>query len=189
MKLLSSKVQNPAISTLNLNNERDFEQLYVAYYEKLCIYLLNYTSDKKRIEDVVQDTFVSVWKKRDDIKVTESVKSYLYRSVYHKLIDTVRQTKRTDMMLSEYYHTALLRAADSDTDYKTHRLQQLDECIDMLPLRCKNVFLANKISGKKYQQVADDFEISLKTVEGHITRAFKLIKECVDDRAKNGLVR
>ena len=173
-----------ALNSLNLNNRSDFEALYVAYYEKLCVYLLNYTSDRKKIEDIVQDTFVSIWNKRDAIKVTDSIKSYLYRSAYNKMIDTFRETKKTDTMLSEYFHTALLRAADSDTDYKTHRLQQLNACIDKLPLRCKNVFLANKISGKKYQEVADDLDISLKTVEGHITRAFKLIKGCLDDRAK-----
>lgn len=169
---------------LKLNDERSFEELYVANYEKLCVYLLNYTSDKKIIEDVVQDTFVTVWKKRHEIEITDSIKSYLYRAVYNRLIDDFRKTKRVDTMLSEYYHTALIRAADSDTDYQTNRLKILDECIDKLPVRCKNVFIANKISGKKYQEVAVDLDISLKTVEGHITRAFKLIKECVDDPNK-----
>ncbi len=169
-----------------LNDERAFEELYVLYYEKLCVYLLNYTNDKKIIEDVVQDTFISVWKKRDEIEITDSIKSYLYRSVYNKLIDTFRKTKRVDTMLSEYYHTALIRAADSDIDYQTKQLTRLDDCIDQLPSRCKEVFLANKISGKKYQEVAVVFDISLKTVEGHITRAFKLIKECMDSSPRAG---
>lgn len=174
------KTFHTTLNDLKLNDERAFEELYVIYYEKLCVYLLNYTSDKKIIEDVVQDTFISVWKKRHEIEITDSIKSYLYRSVYNKLIDTFRKTKKVDSMLSEYYNTALIRAADSDTDYQTKRLKKLDDCIDELPSRCKSVFIANKISGKKYQQVADDFDISLKTVEGHITRAFKLIKECMD---------
>lgn len=160
----------------------------MAYYEKLCVYLSNYTTDKKIIEDVVQDTFVTIWKKRHEIEITNSVKSYLYRAVYNKLIDGFRKTKKVDTMLSEYYHTALIRASNSDTDYQTDRLLKLDVCIDKLPLRCKNVFIANKISGKKYQEVAFDLDISLKTVEGHITRAFKLIKQCMDNPDQSGII-
>lgn len=161
-----------------------FEELYITYYEKLCVYLLSYTSDKKLVEDVVQDTFITIWKKRQDIEISDSIKSYLYRAVYNKMIDTFRKSKKVDSMLSEYFHTALVRAADSDTDHQTNRLKRLNDCIDQLPSRCKKVFVANKISLKKYQEVADDLEISLKTVEGHITRAFKLIRECMDDKSK-----
>lgn len=82
-------------------------------------------------------------------------------------------------MLSAYYHTAVMRAINLDDDLKNQRLKKLEACINELPTKCKTVFMANKISGKKYSQVAADKGISIKTVEGHISKAYKLIKLCM----------
>ena len=156
-----------------------FERIYASHYEKLCCYLLNYTSDKAKIEDVAQDTFMGLWSQRKEINITTSLKSYLYRVAYNKLMDTYRKGKRKNEMLSSYYHTAVMRAVNIDDDLKNKRLEKLETCIDDLPSKCKKVFMANKISGKKYSQVAIDMDISIKTVEGHISKAYKLIKRCM----------
>ncbi len=171
---------NILLKALKNGDVSAFERIYANHYEKLCYYLLNYTSNKAKIEDVVQDTFMGLWSKRKDITITTSLKSYLYRTAYNKLIDTYRKGKKKDEMLSAYYHTAVMRAVNLDNDLKNERLKKLEACIDDLPTKCKTVFMANKISGKKYSQVAEDLDISIKTVEGHISKAYRLIKNCMN---------
>ncbi len=159
-----------------------FEDLYTEHYEKLCTYLLNYSSDKEKIEDIVQDTFTSFWAKRNEIEISSSLKSYLYRSAYHKLIDTVRENKKTNSMLESYYYNAINTIEKTSETERNLRLEKLERCIEKLPSKCKQTFVASKISGKKYQEIADEFDISLKTVEGHISKGYKLLKECVSKK-------
>ena len=129
---------------------------------------------------------MSIWAKRDQINITGSFRSYLYKTAYNKLVDTYREKEKVDGVLSSYYYNALMRAVNLNEDQKNSRLQKLEKCLGELPKRCKKVFIANKIDGKPYKQVAELFNISLKTVEGHITRAYKLIKSCMDGK-KQGL--
>jgi len=159
-----------------------FDKLYEEYYEKLCLYAFQYTSNKALIEDIVQEVFIQLWTSRKKIVIRTSLKSYLYKVVYNKLMDSYRIDKRKDKMLLSYYNTALTTIIDTiedNDDLKKARLKNLDACIAELPDRCRKVFISKKISGLKYKQVSKELNISVKTVEGHVTRAFKLIRNCM----------
>ncbi|MCK0131640.1 RNA polymerase sigma-70 factor [Flavobacteriaceae bacterium F08102] len=170
------------LASLKKGDQQVFEKLYTEFYTKLYTYALNYISDIETIEDIVQDTFIGLWINRKKLNITTSLKSYLYRIVYHKLMDYYRYTKKKDMMLMTYKHKALTNVMDNFNNneaYLTERLQKLESCIETLPDRCKEVFIAKKITNLKYTEVSEQFKISIKTVEGHVTRAFTLIKDCM----------
>lgn len=143
---------------------------------------MSYTTDKGKIEDTVQDVFIKLWDRRTDLDIKSSLKSYLYRAAYNGLMDKYRKQKRNDDMLSSYYHTAVMRAIETDPTVKAERLQKIKECIQLLPNKCQEVFVASKISGLKRDQISEKLNISLKTVEGHITKAYALIKDCLNLR-------
>lgn len=155
-----------------------FEKIYLEFHQPLSVFLLSYTNDKNLIEDIVHDVFMSLWNKRKSIKINSSIKSYLFRSCYNKFIDDQRDNAKKIEMLSSYYYTALMQATNIDKEKKDDNLKKLDNCIESLPEKCKVVFKENKLNGKKYDQISDEFKISKKTVEGHITKAYKLIKNC-----------
>ena len=165
-------------------NLKAFEKLYNSYYDELCIYALKYTPNRSLIEDIVQDTFIDLWSNRKKIRITSSLKGYLCRVVYNKLMDAFKSnSKKNDAYLS-YYQSSIkdfASAVENDDDYKTELLENLELCISKLPKRCKNVFLETKISGLKYQQISDKLDISIKTVEGHVRRAYAFLKGCMND--------
>lgn len=127
----------------------------------------------------MQDTFLDLWTNRKKITITTSINSYLYGVVYNKIMDFYRNKKRRDESLTLYYNKALNDIEDNSEDYKEQKLKKLELCIEELPKRCKKVFYAKKIVGLKSQQIAEESGISLKTVEGHITKAYKLLKDCM----------
>ena len=136
------------------------------------------------MEDVVQDTFIYLWNNKKTIKIKTSINSYLYRIVYNKLMDSYKKQKKYDENLVDYYQNALITVIENHNEEggekKTEKLQK---CIEKLPKRCKTIFYQKKIIGLTNKQIANDLDISLKTVEGHITRAFKLLKVCVTKNA------
>jgi len=168
------------IESFKNGDQKFFERFYIAYFEKLCVYALNYISDKEVIQDLVQDVFVSLWTNRKTIVITTSLKSYLYKIVYYKIVDEYRNSKKKNDLLSSYYREAVDFVAELDDDYKAERLKKLENCIEDLPEKCKNVFIAKKITNLKNDQIASQLNISIKTLEGHITKAFKLIRKCMN---------
>lgn len=130
-------------------------------------------------QDVVQDTFLYIWSNRKKIVISSSLNSYLYRVVHNKLMDNYRQKKRMDEKLLSYYTEAINKVVTSDESYIEERIKQLDKCMNELPKRCRKVFYEKKINGLRTKQIAANMDISIKTIEGHVTRAFKLLKICL----------
>ena len=171
---------NSDIEAIKNGDEHFFEALYIAYFEKLCLYSLNYISDQDAIQDLVQDVFVALWANRKKIVITTSLNSYLYKMVYYKIMDVHRSTKKKNDLLSSFYKDALDFVIESDEDYIAERLKKLENCIEELPEKCKKVFIAKKITNLKNEQITEELNISIKTIEGHITKAFKFIRNCMN---------
>lgn len=176
--------QGILISALRKGSIKAFEKIYAHYYERLCNYLLNYSQDRSKIEDVVQETFIMLWNKRKSLNIHSSLSNYLYRTAHNKMMDAYREKGRTDTFLMEYYHTALIRAEKKEDEYKKNLLQKLKACMQSLPQRCREVFTACKLSKKTNQEVAQEMDIALKTVEGHVSKGYRLLKECMEQRSE-----
>ena len=170
---------NLVFNAIKVGNRKAFEKLYSDYYEKLCVFLLGYTHDETVVEDVVQDVFIKIWTNRKKINITTSLNSYLYKVTYITLMSKYRELKKNNNMLSSYYYTALIQASETEDDDKILLMKKLKICIENLPERSKEVFQENKISGLKYSEVAEKLNISIKTVEGHISRALRYIRDCM----------
>ncbi|MCR9228440.1 MAG: RNA polymerase sigma-70 factor [Flavobacteriaceae bacterium] len=168
------------INALKKGDKKIFEQLYSSYYQKLCSFLLSYCHDRTIIEDVVQDVFLNLWAKRRDISIRTSLNAFLYKSAHNKLMDKYRHLKLKNEMLSSYYNTAVMLAVENDNETSKRRLVLLNKCMEELPERCREVFTSGKVRGLDYREISEEFQISIKTVEGHFARAYRLLKECLD---------
>jgi len=124
----------------------------------------------------VQNVFVEIWVKRENINPELSIKSYLYRSVYNGFIDQYRKN-RPVVYLEKKYLEALELVTESDTEYLEERIRFMRKEIEKLPKKCKRIFLLNKKEGLTHIEISEYLGISTKTVEGHITRAFKILSK------------
>jgi len=167
------------VNSLKKGDQKVFKKIYSDYFEDLCVYLLNYTQNKELIEDIVQDTFIKIWVNRKKLNVKTSFKSYLYKSVFNNFIDNYRLKKKRDQFLENYYQEALIKAIEMDPEQKERRLKKLEECLQLLPDKCKKVFVSSKFTGMRHKEIALFFDISIKTVEGHISKAYSLLKTCM----------
>ncbi|MEL1239674.1 sigma-70 family RNA polymerase sigma factor [Flavobacterium flavipallidum] len=170
---------NIIVNAIKAGDNKVYEELYLSYYGKLCHFLTGYTNDDIIIEDVVQEVFLKIWTKRDELNITTSLNSYLYRAAYVTLMEKHRYVKRKNDMLSSYYYTALTLASDKSQKTKDLQLVKLEECIASLPDRCQEIFRENKLNEKKYAEVAQKFNVSVKTVEAHISRALAILRDCL----------
>lgn len=157
------------------------------YYKNLCGYANLFTKDPSKSEDIVQNVFVKIWIYRKKIDPNISIKKYLYKSVYNEFIDQYRKNKSV-ISLEEKY----LKVIDTIIDYNSLDIEKLmmnvNREIDKLPEKCKRVFILNKKEGLTHNEIAEYLQISTKTVESHITRAFKILNQKLGNKIKSILI-
>lgn len=168
------------IADIKQGNEPAFKTLFDKYYRPLCAYLRSYTPDFDTAEEIAQQTFVKFWNKREEIEIHTSVKSYLFRMGYHSFLKTIRQKNKRTNLLEELKYKALEeeeQRPENDLQAATERLKKI---IETLPPRCQEI-LRLKMQGFKYKEIADQLNISIKTVESQMRIAFNKIREDFKD--------
>ena len=166
---------------LKAGDTKAYDYLMDSSYQNLCVYAYSLTGSDAKAEDIVQNVFVKLWINRKKIRPEYSIKSFLFKSVYNEFIDEYRRNK--PLMHLEEKH---LEALDQVIENEEHNLEELmalvNKEIENLPSKCKKVFLLNKQEGLTRQEISNHLNISIKTIEGHITRAFKILEEKLRQR-------
>ncbi|MDO6605653.1 RNA polymerase sigma factor [Arenibacter palladensis] len=176
------------LESLKNGDERAYKILYDKYYTDLIVYCYNLTKDKDRAEDIVQQTLVKIWIKKDTLQIKSSLKNYLYRSVYNTFLKEYRKIKKEELALSELKNTVLMDFVEKDESFLEERMKLLESAIDQLPKKNREVFLLSKKSGYKHKEIAFQLEISEKAVEKHVSRATQSIKKWLKEKKDNLLL-
>ncbi|MBC8769570.1 RNA polymerase sigma-70 factor [Arenibacter sp. BSSL-BM3] len=161
---------------LILGDCKAYDFLMNSYYQRLCVYAQSLCNDHNMAEDIVQNVFVKIWVKRKKINPDLSIKSYLYKSVYNEFINQYRKNKPV-IYLEKKYFEAIDLVVDIEPEELESLIKLMNTEIENLPSKCKEIFLMNKKEGLTHTEISEYLNISIKTVEGHITRAFKILTE------------
>jgi RNA polymerase sigma-70 factor (family 1) len=161
---------------LKLGNSKAYDFLMDSFYQKLCGYAYSLSHDHAAAEDIVQNVFVATWSNKKNINPLFSMKSYLYKSVYNEFINQYRKNKPVFFLEKKYLESidVVVESSDENLD---KLLKLLDKEIHKLPSKCKQIFLLNKKEGLTHIEISEYLNISVKTIEGHMTRAFKILRD------------
>jgi RNA polymerase sigma-70 factor (ECF subfamily) len=145
----------------------------------LCRTAVRFTRDEAAAEDLVQDTFASLWTKRSRISTSpNSVAAYLRTAVRNRSLNYLRDRKRIPVDDADPTGEASHAGPRPDTALETAELQQrINRAIDRLPERCRLVFVMSRIEQMSHQEIAEGLRISPKTVENQMTRAYRFLRE------------
>ena len=155
--------------------EEIFRQCFDDYFNKLYAYAFTIVKNNAEAKDIVQAAFVKLWEKRDEVNLAVAGKAFLYTSVYHLSLNSVRNRK-----IREGHHQIISKNHSVTSSYTAEEKEtrlRINMAIDALPLRCKEVFCKSRFEGKKYAEIAKELGISIKTVEVQIGKALKLLRE------------
>ena len=156
-------------------NESAFDFLFRKYYKLLTVQALRFLHDQDSAQSLVQDCFVRIWEKRNELEHVQDLYSYLGFMVRNRCIDHLRNAKRaaqiqiTDQI--EFLGSETEEGIDAN-DLSSH----LWQAVANLPERCRMAFEYSRIDGISYSQIALKMGISQKGVEALISRALKLLR-------------
>ncbi len=165
-------------------NEGDFDAfriLFEQYYNSLCNFASGYLKDDFAREDVVQEVYVKIWEDRNNIRISGSVKSYLYTAVKNACLNRIKAEAIRLSHISAYLKHENDRVIDADQIEQQEFRNDLWQCIGKLPPRCKEVFIQSRFEGVRQQELALAMKISVKTVKAQIGKALKFLKDCLQN--------
>jgi RNA polymerase sigma-70 factor, ECF subfamily len=158
-----------------------FEMYFKNLYQPLCNYANSFLYDREESEEIVQATFLTVWEKRETLNVSSSVKSYLYAMVRNACLNLIKHEKIKQKYAVEASYTNEGYDGVMETVTSVELEDRIAKAIEQLPEQCRLVFKLSRFEELKYQEIADQLEISVKTVENHIGKALKLMREHLKD--------
>lgn len=158
-------------------NRQEFEELFRSEYKGLCFFAQRYVKDLVVAREIAQDSFISLWEKRDSIDSSRSVKSYLTTTIRNKSLNYLRDNRKYDTGLLEAEQlndTAISPDTDILVEKELHATIQ--QALDELPEKCREIFLLNRYENLRYNEIAVKLGISVKTVEAQISKALQHLR-------------
>ncbi len=171
---------NDLLDLLREGNDEAFTEIFKRYWKPVLTVAANKTGDLDEAEDIVQDLFISLWKRRRDLQLTSSLGSYLAVSVKYKVLKVLAVRNKVLPLEAGGQDAALLSAPGTESAIEMEQLTcQLSEIVESLPEKCKIVYRLSRESGFSHRQIAQQMDISEKTVEAHISRALRAIRHAI----------
>lgn len=159
-------------------SERAYAELYRRYASELYWKLRQMVRGAEEADELLQDLFVKVWERRDQVDLDQSFGAFLYRIAKNMAVDHFRKLAR-EAKLYEGFRTSSteLDSTTEDTVIANETNRLLQKAIDQLPPQRRQAFVLCKIDGKTHQQAAELMGISHNTVHNHLVKATSTIKE------------
>ena len=157
------------------DDQEAFKELFFDFYPSLCVFAGRYISSPETCEDIVQETFYSLWKNRKKIEVTSSFRNLLITSVKNSCVDYLRKQSVRQIHSERQDNHEII-----DTPEEIYTVSELEEmlktALDRLPPNVRKAFELSRFENMTYNKIAEEMDVSPKTVEAYISKALSVLR-------------
>ncbi len=174
---------------LQKGDDSTFEVIYKMYAPRLYYFVYEYIPQKDISENIVQETLMVLWNKKGELTGDTNLGAYLFTVAKNNCLYKLREIKYRQRI----FDNTEINESELEANYyalenlETSRFNELEieqiikNTLDQLPPQCRVVFNLSRFVGKKNKEIAEELNISVKAVEGHITKALKLFRITLKD--------
>ena len=168
----------------------NFEQFYITWYSRAKYFAREYVHSESDAENIIQDVFLHLYERRDLMDAYTNLTAYLFTSIKNRCLDYLRKwvlEQETAQGVQDEFDMELRMKYDSLEIFNTQFSAEtdigelLDNALQKLPERCRNIFIMNKLEGKKQKEIAEELNLSINTVESQMGIAYKKLREELKD--------
>ncbi|MNF89026.1 ECF RNA polymerase sigma factor SigW [compost metagenome] len=165
------------VSSIKNGNEAAFEKVFKTYFRNLHAFAYTFMKDDVIAEEIVQNVFFRIWEKKEQLQIDDSLKAYLYRSVHNESLNHLKHLKIKNSFQLQYSGNMESSNQDASNQMIATELENdIQKAISELPPQCRTIFQMSRFEQLKYQQIADQLNISIKTVENQMGKALKVLR-------------
>jgi len=178
-EILSSQPDEYLTALIRSSDVIAFKELFFRHHQHLIQFVNSRINDVHFAEDIVQEIFIRVWSRRNDLKPDKSIKSYLFQIASRLIVDHYRKQNNRNISTDEFPNILDSFQITDGYEYieKKEVFQKFESAIQLLPQQCRIIFILSRFDGLKYAEIADLLNISIKTVENQIGKALQRLRE------------
>lgn len=159
------------------------ELLFRQYYQPMCSHAVRFVYSKEIAQDLVSEIFCVIWQRQLYLNITTSYRAYLFTAVRNRSLKHLSKEFGkidTTVDLADLGYASALPTPQQFMQYN-ELYAKIEKSIQALTPQSQKVFLMNRFEGKKYQTIATELNISLKTVEAHISKALDALRKAIQE--------
>ena len=175
--------ERQTITLLLQGDEATYERVYKQYFQLLYAYAYSVIEDDMQAEEIVQQLFLKIWEKKDQLHIETSLQAYLYKSVYFQSLNYIKHLK----VRNEHQKHTVFQMKQSQAEQAGQQLDlkllesRFRKALSDLPEQCRTVFQLSRFEELKYREIAGRLGISEKTVEHHMGKALRVLRTKLAD--------
>ena len=179
--LMNDKELHSLVERMCAGDREAFNAIFRRYYAQTVRFCFRFVADTDVAAEIVQDLFVKLWMNREKVNINTNFESYLLRSVRNGALSYINKERlHTETNLKVYSDQS--ESVDPSQELQSKNLESSYQAIlAAMPEKRREVFLASRFDGLKYNEIAEKLGISVKTVEAHMSAAFKQLREGLKD--------
>jgi RNA polymerase sigma-70 factor (ECF subfamily) len=168
-------------SQLRRGDVRAFDELYGLYSQRLYGFAFSMLKNKEDAKEVVQETFLKLWNKKQEINTSHSLKAFLFSIAYNITVDLFRERAKDADFLSQLKNHLSQESNKTDELLIFNELnERLSNLVAELPEQRKKIYLMSREEGLGHKEIAEKLGIAVKTVENQINLTLKYIRKNID---------
>lgn len=169
------------LDRLRKGDEKAFDELFRKYYPLLCAYGRRFVSVESA-EEIAQDTLLWLWEHREEEVIRTSLVKYLLKIVYRKALNLIGQEQVKLNADACYYRSLVMNVLEENDLYAVNELsRRLGEAIRQLPDSYREAFVMHRFKDMTYKEIAQQLDVSVKTVDYRIQQALKMLAASLKD--------
>lgn len=172
-------MKNEEVDILQYLRKRDqkaFRYLYEHYFSKMILFAESYLYDEEEAKDLVQDLFFYIWDQANSLPEMVSLKAYLFTSLRNRCLNVLRDRKIRDVNNDKLFEAQLFSGTEDIVLDEEIQLR-LQEALNSLPEKCREIILLKVVEGKKNKEIAGQLNIAETTVKTQVQRAYRMLRE------------
>ncbi len=177
LQALHHHTDTELIGFISQDNDLAFTTLYERYWDKLLAIAMNRLHVIEEAEEVVQVVFVNLWQRRKQLSAQLNTKAYLATAVKYEILNRLARQKRFTAYQKHLQHTHLYKDQATQEWLDFEELKELiEKTVKSLPAKCQLVYRLSKEHALSEKEIAQEMNISVKTVESHLSKAIKKLR-------------
>ena len=154
-----------------------FEEVFRAHFSELHAYAYTMLQQDDQAEEIVQQVFYKLWLKRSDLAIQQTLKAYLYKSVHNDCLNYIKHKKVKIAHQQHVLHTQEQSSSPVQHLAARELKEKIQEALAQLPEQCRTIFQLSRFENLKYREIAEQLQLSVKTVENQMGNALKVMRQ------------
>lgn len=170
-------IDRKTVVRLQCGDEKAFREIYNTHFSKLYRYAYSFTHSSEAAEEIIQEVFATLWRKRETINPGQSLNHYLYTLVKHRCFRFLKQRAQQQLLQQELTHCSASSSNDTE-DQVTYRQYYAiaQEAIRQLPPKRQLIYEMARLEGRPLREIAEELGVSLSTVKNQLLIASQAVK-------------